>query len=117
MRNYKQSKICQKGFEIAVDSLQLINSFPKVEISGWPSSLKKDTASLLLPNAGGSSRNNLQDYNSFLEIALGSAYEVETHLLIAGAINLGKKELTEKLLNNAGKEQKQIMSLMKKIFP
>lgn len=65
--------------------------------------------------AEGSSRNSEKDYSRFLEISLGSSFEIETQLLIAEAVNFGAKDLRDSILKDVDEEQKMIMSFMSKL--
>lgn len=115
MRNFKQLKIWQKGFDIAVKSYHLVSSFPKEEKYGLSLQITKAAVSIPSNIAEGSSRSSSKDYNRFLEISLGSSFEMETQLLIAEAVNFGEKGKREDLLKDIDEEQKMIMSFMSKI--
>ena len=52
--------------------------------------------------AEGASRKSNKDFSRFLEIAIGSCYEIETQLLIANDLGFIKIEELETLLNNLG---------------
>ena len=112
MRNFKQLKIWQKGFEIAVQSFKLTAEFPKQEMYGITSQITKAAVSIPSNIAEGSSRSSDKDYNRFLEISLGSAFELETQLLISEAINYGESELRNSVLKNLDEEQKMLMGFM-----
>ena len=85
MRNSKELKIWQKGFEIAINAFKLIAAFPKEEKYGISSQITRAAVSISSNIAEGSSRKSEKDYNRFIEISLGSTFELETQLLIAGA--------------------------------
>jgi len=87
MRNFKDLKIWQKGFDIAICSFKLTSTFPKEEKFGMCSQVTRAAVSIPSNIAEGSSRNSEKDYSRFVEISLGSSYELETHLLIAKAAN------------------------------
>jgi four helix bundle protein len=112
MRNFKQLKIWQKGIEIAKQSFKLTSGFPKQETFGISSQITKAAVSIPSNIAEGSSRSSEKDYNRFLEISLGSAFELETQLLISDAINYGDKDLRNEILKNIDEEQKMIMGFM-----
>ena len=115
MRNFKQLLIWQKGFQIAVKSINAVNSFPKEEKYGISSQITRAAVSIPSNIAEGSSRTSMKDYSRFLEISLGSAFELETQLLIAEAVNFGEKEKRDELLKDIDEEQKMIMSFMSKL--
>lgn len=115
MVNFKRLKIWQKGFDIAVRSFQLTRSFPREEKFGLSSQITKAAVSIPSNIAEGSSRSSRKDYCRFLEIALGSSFEMETHLLIAEAAGLGDQDLRGLLLNDLDEEQKMLISFMSKL--
>ncbi|MGQ0739436.1 MAG: four helix bundle protein [Bacteroidota bacterium] len=115
MRNFKQLLIWQKGFQIAVKSFKLVSAFPKEEKYGISSQITNAAVSIPSNIAEGSSRSSMKDYNRFLEISLGSSFELETQLLIAEAVNFGVKEKRDELLKDVDEEQKMLMSFMSKL--
>ena len=115
MRNFKQLLIWQKGVHIAVKSYQVVSSFPKEEKYSITSQITRAAVSIPSNIAEGSSRSSMKDYNRFLEISLGSTFELETQLLIAEAVNFGEKEKRDDLLKDIDEEQKMIMSFMSKL--
>src|SRR3954469_55115 len=108
MKNFKQLIIWEKGFQIAVDSYALIRSFPAEEKFGLASQISRCATSIPSNIAEGSSRTSDKDYRRFLEIALGSSYELETQLMIADALNLGPASLRSDLLSKIREEQKML---------
>ena len=115
MRNFKELKIWQRGFQIAVNSLKLAFGFPKEEKFGLCVQITKAAISIPSNIAEGSSRSSEKDYNRFLEISLGSSFELETHLLIAEAVNYGDRELRNELKKDVDEEQKMLISFMNKL--
>lgn len=115
MRNFKQLLIWQKGFQIAKTSIALVNSFPKEEKFGMASQITRAAVSIPSNIAEGSSRNSMKDYKRYLEISLGSCFELETQLLIAEAVNFGDKDKRQELLKDIDEEEKMIMSFMNKL--
>ena len=115
MRNFKELKIWQKGFEIAVDTYKLAETFPATERFSLTQQATRAAVSIPSNIAEGSSRSSEKDYNRFLEISLGSSFELETQLLIAGAVNYGDKELRDEILKDVDEEQKMLISFMKKL--
>ena len=115
MKNFKQLRIWQKGFEIAIDSFKLVSTFPKEEKFGLASQITGAGVSIPSNIAEGSSRSSERDYSRFLEISLGSSYELETQLLIAQSLNFGESLLREHLLMEIGHEEKMILSFLSKL--
>jgi len=115
MRNFKELKIWQKGFKIAVDSFKLVSAFPREEKFGIAIQITKAAVSIPSNIAEGSSRSSEKDYSRFLEISLGSTFELETQLLIAAAVGYGENDLRNEILSNVDEEQKMLMSFLNKL--
>lgn len=114
MKNFKELRIWQKGMDIAVQSFQLTNEFPSTEKFGLVSQINRSGVSIPANIAEGSSRNSEKDYARFVEISLGSSYELETHLLIAQRLNFGKEKPIVSLLEEVTDEQKMLLGFLGK---
>ena len=115
MKNFKQLLVWQKGLEIAVQSFKLTENFPKEEKFALSSQITIAAVSIPYDISEGSSRTSEKDYNRFLEISLGSSFELETQLLIAEAVNYGDNNLRATLLQNVVDEQKMLSSFIKRL--
>lgn len=115
MKNFKLLKIWQKGIEISVQCFKLTELFPKEEKYGLSVQITKAAVSIPSNIAEGSSRTSEKDYNRFLEMALGSAFELETQIVISEALNFGKKEIRDNILQILQEEQKMLISFMSKL--
>lgn len=112
MRNFKELKIWQKGFEIAVDTYNFTKLFPSSEKFGLSSQITRAAVSIPSNVAEGSSRKSEKDYNRFIEISLGSSFELETQLLIAKAVEFGDVNACNSLLTKINEEQRMLASFM-----
>jgi len=115
MRNFKELRIWQKGFDIAVKSYKLTARFPKEEKFGISSQITRAAVSVPSNIAEGSSRSSERDYQRFIETSPGSTYELETQLLIAQAVQFGDACLTSELLTDIAEQQKMIISFINKL--
>ena len=112
MRNFKELKIWQKGFDIAITSYKLVDTFPKSEKYSLSQQITRAAVSIPSNIAEGSSRSSEKDYSRFVEISLGSSFELETQYLIAKALNFGDQELLSRGLQMLDEEEKMIMSFI-----
>lgn len=87
MKNYKELHIWQKGIEIVKQVYLLTKQFPDTEKFGIVSQITRAAVSIPANIAEGSSRNSDKDYARFLQLSLGSAFEVQTYLVIAKELN------------------------------
>ncbi len=115
MRNFKELKVWRNGFDIAAMAFVLVEDFPQQEKFGLSSQITRAAVSIPSNIAEGSSRSSEKEYKRFLEISLGSGFELETHLLIAEKAGYGNKDLIISLLHCIDEEQKMLMAFIKKL--
>jgi four helix bundle protein len=92
--NFKKLKIWQMGMEIAKQILDLTDTYPSPEKFGLKSQMDRCSISLPSNIAEGSSRTD-KSFSHFLDISLGSSFELQTQLLLANH----KKYITEEHTN------------------
>lgn len=115
MRNFKELKIWQKGFDIAIKSYRLTAQFPKEEKYSVISQITRAAVSIPSNIAEGSSRTSDKDYNRFIEISLGSSFELETQLLLSQSLGFGDKRLCDDILKDVDEEQKMLIGFMNRL--
>ena len=116
MRDFRKLKIWKLGMDIVVDVYQLSAELPKDEKFGLKSQIQRCSVSIPSNIAEGCSRNSQIDYKRFLEYAIGSAFELETQLLLIQRLNLiDSDELLSETLDKITREQKMLNTLITKI--
>lgn len=108
MKNYKELIIWQKGIEIVKKIYTLTKQFPPEEKFGIVSQITRAAVSIPANIAEGSSRNSDKDYARFLQLSLGSAFEVQTYLTIAKEMNWAKLENISELESLLEEEIKMV---------
>ena len=83
LQDSKGLKVWQKGHKLALAAYGVSRGFPRSETYGLTSQLRRSAASVPANIAEGCGRNSGAELARFLEIALGSASELEYHLLLA----------------------------------
>lgn len=83
--SYKDLDVWRKSMQLSKDVYQLANKLPKSETYGLSSQLQRSAVSIPSNIAEGSRRSS-KDFKRFLRMALGSASELETQLLLVGDI-------------------------------
>ena len=83
MANFKELLVWQKSINFVTEIYELTNDFPKNEMYGLTSQIRRASISIPSNIAEGNSRRSVADYLQFLKIARGSCAEVETQLIIA----------------------------------
>lgn len=91
--NYKNLKIWQLGIEIANDIFDVVKTFPENEKFDLSSQMNRCSISIPSNIAEGSARTN-KSFSHFLDISIGSSFELGTQLIIA----FNRKYINEKIL-------------------
>jgi four helix bundle protein len=106
MRNFRKLNIWILGMEIVKDIYLLTKDLPAYEQYELTNQIRRAAISIPSNIAEGSSRKTNPDFARFLEIALGSSFELETQLLITNELNYFKVEQTSDVLNKISILQK-----------
>lgn len=80
--NFKKLKIWQMSMELSRDTLDITDTFPAYEKYGLKSQMDRCSISIPSNIAEGSSRTN-KSFSHFLDISLGSSFELQTQILLA----------------------------------
>jgi len=101
IKNFQDLRIWQIGIEVVKDIYILTKKFPKEELYGLTSQMKRSAISIPSNIAEGFRRYHNKEYRQFLYIALGSCAELETQIIIANELDYinetNKTELIEKI--------------------
>ena len=102
MRNHKDLIVWQKSMKLVKDLYQITQVFPKEEIYGITSQMRRAAVSIPSNIAEGYGRGHDKELIQFLYISLGSASELETQLIICNDIHYLSTQSFEELnsLNN-----------------
>ena len=88
MRDFRQFKVWQKSHQLTVKAYKVTTKFPKDELYGLTSQIRRSSASVSANIAEGCGRRGDAELARFLQIAMGSASELEYHLLLAKDLEL-----------------------------
>jgi four helix bundle protein len=101
IKNFQDLRIWQKGIEVVRDIYILTKKFPKEELYGLTSQMRRSAVSIPSNIAEGFRRYHNKEYKQFLYITMGSCAELETQIIIANELNYindnNKTELIEKI--------------------
>jgi four helix bundle protein len=102
MQNYKDLKVWEKAHQFTLGVYRVSKSFPKEEIYGLTSQLRRAASSIAANIAEGCGKNTKNDFANFLNISLGSSNEAEYFVLLAKDLNyisLDEYDILIKLIN------------------
>lgn len=115
MRNYRDLVVWQKSMALVTEVYSITRLFPKEELYGLISQIRRSAVSIPSNIAEGYGRYSKNDYIRFLQIAIGSLYEFQTQLEIG--LNLGylSKDIFEKVYEQSREIERMLSSLIKKV--
>ena len=115
MNKFKELKIWQDSIDLAVDTYKLTKLFPSEEKFGLVSQMNRCVISISSNLAEGAGRNNEKEFRQFLGIALGSACELESQLIVSSKLNFISEEELKKQIDKLVHIQNMINKLIKSI--
>jgi four helix bundle protein len=115
MKDFKKLQIWQLGMEIVDDVYNMIPSLPSEERFGMKSQVTRAAVSVPANIAEGNGKRSEKDKKRFIEIALGSAFELETHLIIVKNRKWVEEKLIDELIEKVLKEQRMIDGFIDKL--
>ncbi len=111
--NFKNLNIWKLSIELADEIYAITESFSKNEEFGLKSQIRRCTVSVASNIAEGSSRTSQKDFNRFLEISLGSLYELQTQIIISSRRNFIEQSKFELIENKITELQRMISGFQK----
>ncbi|MDB5006797.1 MAG: four helix bundle protein [Mucilaginibacter sp.] len=115
MHNFKELKVWKAGIEITKLIFLLAKTFPSEEKFGLISQMTRSAVSIPSNIAEGCGRKSNKELYQFLNIALGSAFELETQIIISKEFNYITTERAEDICNAIIEIQKMITGLQKSL--
>ena len=115
IKSYKDLDIWKRSIKLVEDIYRVTKSFPREELYGLTSQIRRAAVSIPSNIAEGFTRFHNKEYKQFLYIALGSCSELSTQLIIASRLKYFDNNKIEQLLNEIDEICKMTMSLIKKI--
>ncbi|MEO6851770.1 MAG: four helix bundle protein [Mucilaginibacter sp.] len=116
MNNLKELKIWNKAIDLTVDVYKATSTFPSDERFGLISQSRRSAVSIPSNIAEGAGRNSKKEFSNFLGIANGSAYELQTQLVISNRLNLLNDDLLNNLLGQIDELQKMNYAFQKMLL-
>lgn len=114
-RNFREYRIWKEAVAFATKVYSVTNEMPWFEKKGLCDQLQRAAVSISSNIAEGCARPSDNDFAHFLDVALGSCYEVETQLIIAKNVGYIQENLFNELLNDLKNIEKQVSGLISKV--
>ena len=117
MKDFKELNVWAKAHQMTICIYQETRCFPKEELYGLTSQLRRAAASIGANIAEGCGRRSDGEFTRFLQIARGSASEVEYHLLLARDLHFLREDCFRKLDGQVVEVQRMLTSLVDRVRP
>jgi len=101
MRNFKELRVWEEAHKLTVQLYQETEDFPRKEMFGLTSQIRRAAASIGANLAEGCGRQSEGEFSRFIQIAMGSASELEYHLLLSRDLEFLTKSAYEEPKRNS----------------
>ena len=115
MKTHKDLDVWKDSIQLVLKTYKMTKGFPKEELYGLTSQIRRAVVSVPANISEGSARNYTQEYLRFLRIAQASLSELETFLLISSKLNYLEKEMFQSMQGRVFKLNAQLSGLIKSI--
>lgn len=115
MQDYRKLNVWLKAHELALSAYKATNTFPNTEVFSLTSQIRRSGASIPANIAEGCGRGGGIELKRFLQIASGSAHELEYHFLLAADLGYLKKEDQVRLAAQVSEIKRMLSALIKKV--
>ena len=113
IKSYRDLLVWQQAMDLAVLCYSLTRSFPREEMFGLTSQVRRSSASVAANIAEGHGRESSGSFVQFLRIAQGSLKETETHLLLSERLALLTAEQAAAAMKTCGEIGRMLRSLIR----
>jgi four helix bundle protein len=96
VQSFRELLVWQRSIELALTVYKLTSSFPRDEIYGLTSQLRRASVSIASNIAEGQGRATTGEFRQFLGMARGSNFEVQTQLVMARELEYGEAEVVQR---------------------
>lgn len=108
LKSYKELIVWQKSISLVKEIFYLTSKFPKSEIYGLVSQMRRAAVAIPSNIAEGYGRKSKKEYSQFYSISYGSALELETQLILSRELRL----ISEELFNNTEPLLTEILKML-----
>ncbi len=115
MQSFRSLHVWQKAHQLTLEVYAFTKLFPREEIYGLTSQMRRSSSSIGTNIAEGCCRQRGLDMARFLQIAMGSASELEYQLLLARDLEYGLNSRSEELEKRTVEVKRMLSSLMQKV--
>jgi four helix bundle protein len=115
MKDFRELKVWEKAHQLTLAVYQATTAFPKEELYGLTSQMRRSAASIPTNIAEGCGRGSDDDFRRLLQLAMGSASELECQLLLAHDLGYFDAAERDRLCSAAVEVKRMLAAFITKI--
>jgi four helix bundle protein len=115
MKDFRDLQVWAKSHALTLTVYRATSSFPKEELYGLTSQMRRSSASIPANIAEGCGRSGNGEFHRFLQISTGSASELEYHILLARDLGFLAQGDFESLTGQVQEVKKMLAGLIKRV--
>ncbi|MGA9365307.1 MAG: four helix bundle protein [Bacteroidota bacterium] len=115
MRNFRDLSVWQKAHALTLAIYKVTKTFPREELFGLTSQMRRSSSSIAANIAEGCGRRTDADFARFLQNAFGSASELEYHITLAGDLGFINGDDTDRLSEDVVEVKKMLAAFLRKL--
>ena len=115
LQNFRNLKVWEKAHLFTLETYKITSNFPKSELYGLSSQIRRAASSIPTNIAEGCGRGSDVDFARFLQIVMGAASEVEYLLILSTDIGITNTEQSKDLIEKIIEIKKMLATLIKKL--
>ena len=115
MKTHKNLKVWEEAINLVTEIYKQTENFPKSELYGLTNQIRRSSVSIPSNVAEGAARHSDKEFIQFLYIALGSASELETQLIIAENLGFIDNDSNELLKSKLDSISRMLFGLIKNV--
>ena len=115
MKDFRDLRVWQAAHQLTLSIYKATAKFPREELYGITSQIRRCSASVAANIAEGCGRRGNAEFHRFLQIAAGSASELDYHLLLAHDLHFVGDADYQRLATSLGQLRRMLSALLSKV--
>lgn len=115
MKDFRDLKVWERAHNLTMEIYRVTRNFPPEERYGLTSQIRRSTASIAANIAEGCGRRGHGEFHRFLQIAAGSASELDYHLLLVRDLGILEKRTYELLIQRLAELRRMLTALILRV--
>ena len=117
IRSFKDLEIWRKGIKLVEDVYVATRTFPREELYGLTSQMRRSAVSIPSNISEGFARFHNKEYKRFLRMSLGNCAELTTQIIIASQLGYIQEDKADAMAEQIEEVSRMTMGLIKKLSP